>query len=375
MLKALGMKFKKGMLEVGRTYKSPDGPLPVTVERLRHWRDTFRKFKALDLKVPVFFGHQDDPKKAVPVKRLPKNCAGKLIDLELSADGRKAEFVIDIPRAEDASKVENNLVELSPVVFEKWTDGDGTVHKDCITDVDLVVHPVDHRQEEFKPAIACSIRMGLDTGKPVIYRLAEHEDDEMADDDNTGHDSDGDSEGDGSDRVKRVIEGLAALNIIVPDDTDKENFFDRVEAAILTAKAMGDGGVDNEELEVSSPEFAALSLDSPLGKFQSKQHQTSVMAGLDALLTQGQCTPAEYKHRKPQVGSIRLSLDANGEHRPTDVEMFIAHRETVPPGSFWDDAKRTRMSNLEVVPHPEGLAGDEVTEEQAEKIVDGMFGT
>lgn len=366
------MKFKKGMLEVGRTYKSPDGPLPVTVERLRHWRDTFHRFKSLGLKVPVFFGHQDDPKKAVPVKRLPSNAAGKLIDMELSADGKKAEFVIDIPRPEDASKVEHNLVELSPVIFEKWTDGDGTEYKDCITDVDLVVHAVDHRQEDFKPAIACSIRMGLDTGKPVIYRLAE--DDNMADhksDHNSDHDSD---EGDGSDRTKRVIEGLAALNIIVPDDTTVENFFERVESALLTAAAMGDGGVSTENLEATSPEFAAFSLDSPLGKFQSKQHQTGVMTRLNLLLQEGQCTPVEHKDRLPQVGKISLSLNATGEHQPTNLEVWIESRESVPPGTYWDDSKRTRMSNLEVVPHPEGMAGDEVTEEQAEEIVDQMFG-
>ncbi len=359
------MKFRKGMLEVGRTYQSPDGALPVTAERLRHWRDTFHRFKSLGLKVPVFFGHQTDPKKAVPVKRLPKNCAGQLHDLELSEDGKKAEFVIDVPRAEDASKVENNLVELSPVIFESFTDGDGTVHKDCITDVDLVVHAVDHRQEDF--AIACSIRMGLDKGKPVIYRLA-------SDDDNTDHDSDDDDSenSDGSDRVARVIEGMAALNIIVPDDTTVDNFFERVESALLTAAAMGDGvDMGTEGLEATSPEFAAFSLDSPLAKFNSKQHQTGVMTRLNLLLQEGRCTPVEYKDRKPQVGTIRLSLNKSGEHKPTAIEEWIESREGIPPGSCWDAVKR--MSNLEVVPHPDGLGGDEVTEEQAEEIVDEIF--
>ena len=366
------MKFTKGMLEVGRTYQSPDGPLPVTVERLRHWRDTFHRFKSLGLKVPVFFGHQDDPKKAVPVKRLPKNCAGQLHDMELSADGKKAEFVVDIPRAEDASKVEHNLVELSPVIFENWTDGDGTIHKDCITDVDLVVHAVDHRQEDFQPTIACSIRMGLDKGKPVTYRLAS--DDEEDSDRNSDDESDDDeASGDGSDQVKRVIEGLAALNIILPDDTDRENFWDRAESAILTAHAMGDDGVGTESLEATSPEFAAFSLDSPLAKFQAKGHQKGVMDRLDAILAEGRCTPAEHKDRKPQVGTIRLSLNKSGEHKPTAIEEWIVSREGIPVGSCWDPAKRTRMSNEEVVPHPDGLGGDEVTEEQAEGIVDEMF--
>ena len=368
------MKFTKGMLEVGRTYQSPDGPLPVTVERLRHWRDTFHRFKSLGLKVPVFFGHQDDPKKAVPVKRLPKNCAGQLHDMELSADGKKAEFVVDIPRAEDASKVENNLVELSPVIFENWTDGDGTIHKDCITDVDLVVHAVDHRQEDFQPTIACSIRMGLDKGKPVIYRLASDDDEDDDSDHNSDHESDDDDEASGdTDQVKRILEGLAALNIILPDDTDKDTFWDRAESAILTAKAMGDGGVDNEPLEATSPEFAAFSL-SPLGKFQSKTHQKGVMSRLDAILAEGRCTPAEYKDRKSQVGTIRLSLNDNGEHKPTAIEEWIKSREGIPAGSCWDAEKRTKMSNsMEVVPHPDGLGGNEVTEEQATEIVDEMF--
>jgi hypothetical protein len=218
--------------------------------------------------------------------------------------------------------------------------------------------------------------MGLDKGKPVIYRLADHEDDEDSDH-NSDHESDDDDSenSDGSDRVARVIEGMAALNIIVPDDTTVENFFERVESALLTAAAMGDGvDMGTEGLEATSPEFAAFSLDSPLGKFQSKGHQKGVMARLDELLKQGQCTPVQYKDRAPQVQTIRLSLNKSGEHQPTTVEAWIDAMESVPIGTFWDSEKRTRMSNLEVVPHPEGLAGDEVTEEQADEIVDKMFG-
>ena len=56
-----------------------------------------------------------------------------------------------------------------------------------------------------------------------------------------------------------------------------------------------------------------------------------------------------------------------------EIESWIESREAIPVGSCWDAQKQTRMSNLEVVPHPDGMAGDEVTEEQADQIVDEMF--
>ena len=368
-------KFKKTVLLEDRTYYSPDGKLVVNPESKRHWVDKFAHFKASLFDIPAFWDHQDDPGLSQPIKRKDgkrlraKGQAGWLTDAKIADDGG-LELEFDIPNKRDAQQVADNLTKVSPVIWDTLPDGRGVTHESVIGACDLVVHPVDDSQTGFTPvpAIACSlVRLSLD-GKPVIYRLA-------SDDDDSDHNSDDDDEaGDGDDRVKRVIEGMAALNIMVPDDTTVENFFERVESALLTAAAMGDDGVGTESLEATSPEFAAFSLDSPLAKFQAKGHQKGVMERLDAILKEGRCTPVEYKDRKPQVGSIRLSLNKSGEHKPTEIESWIASREAIPVGSCWDPEMRTRMSNsLEVVPHPDGLQGDEVTEEQATEIVDEMF--
>ena len=366
------MKFKKTVLLEDRIYHSPDGKLVVNPKSKKHWVDKVAHFKASLFDIPVFWDHPNDPKLSQPIKRKDgkkrraRGQAGWLTNAAMADDGG-LELEFDIPNEKDAQQVADNLTKVSPVIWDTLPDGRGVTHESVIGACDLVIHPVDDSQTDFTPvpAVACSlVRMSLE-GKPVIYRLAE--DDEMADDD-----SGGDSEGDGSDRVKRVIEGMAALNIMVPDDTTVENFFERVESALLTAAAMGDGGVDNEPLEATSPEFAAFSL-TPLGKFQSKQHQTGVMDRLDTLLGDGRCTPVEYKDRKPQVEAIRLSLNTDGEHRPTSIESWIESREAIPAGSCWDSVKRTRMSNLELVQHPEELSGDEVTEERADEIVDEIF--
>ncbi len=375
---ASGMtKFKKTVLLEDRTYYSPDGKLVVNPESKRHWVDKFAHFKASLFDIPAFWDHSNDPKLSQPIKRKDgkrlraKGQAGWLTNAAIADDGG-LELEFDIPNEKDAQQVADNLTKVSPVIWDTLSDGRGVTHESVIGACDLVVHPVDDSQTNFVPvpAIACSlVRMSLD-GKPVIYRLADHEDDDS--DHNSDHESDDEANGDGSDEVRLVIEGLAALNIILPDDTDKENFWERAPSAIMTAKAMGDDGVNNEPLEATSPEFAAFSL-SPLGKFQSKGHQKGVMARLDAILREGRCTPVEYKDRAPQVQTIRLSLNAEGEHKLTAIEEWIKSREDIPVGSCWDVTKRTRMSNLEVVPHPDGLAGDEVTEEQAEEIVDEIF--
>ena len=124
-----------------------------------------------------------------------------------------------------------------------------------------------------------------------------------------------------------------------------------------------------EELEATTPDFAALSLRGPFAKFASNEHRKGVAVRLDALLEKGQCTPAEYKEKETTLKTVRLSLDSAGNHRLTPTESWIDSRESVPEGTFWDDKQRTRMSQLETVPHPSDLSGDEVTDEEADEIV------
>lgn len=382
-------RFSKAILKVD-TYQSPDGVVKVTPDRLRHWAETFRRMQSARIKVPVSWGHSDDPKASSPVdpsvsNRLPQDAVGRLDSFKVSRDGGSARIVLDIPRDEDASKVKANLAEVSPVIFDNWTDGKGHIHKDCITHIDLVQHPVDNSQSDFVPeTIACALRMGLDTGKPVTYRMADHPDDHPDDDEGSSHkeepevpedliDDEDAAEDDGAQLFQTVVQGLAALNVVVPSDTTPDNFFERAASAILTAKAMGgseDIPMGTEDLESTQPEFAALSLENKKWHAHADgEHRKTVARRLDALLETGRCEPPEHEARALEVKTIRLSLDTKGEHQPTVTESWIESREAVPAGTFWSSEARTRMSNLEEVPHPSALSGDMVTEEEADAIV------
>ena len=397
------MKFTKRILEVGR-YESPDGEVVVTPERLQHWSDTFRSMRKKKLGIPIGWDHHDDPNLSKPIQLGPgkrkaaKDVVGYVQDFQVGDDGQTAELTIDVPRDEDADKVKHNLAYVSPVIFDQWKDGRGEVHKDCITRVDLVQHPVDNSQTPFE-AVACSLRMGLDTGKPETFRLAEMPEE---------------SEGSNTvdvDRLKSVIAALASMNVVLPADTTAMNFFERVEAALLTAAAMGGGESDDLE-EAEQEQFAALSsqrgsaalssqrdstalsteraenetseestdslegegmseLESKLLNHANTQHREGVVRRLSVLLENGQCTPAEHKDKAEAAGAVRLSLNDEGVHEGSPLESWIESREAVPKGTFWSSEQRTQLATE--VPHPEGIEG-ELSDEDADKVVDEILG-
>ena len=194
-------KFKKAILEAGRTYHSPDGKLVVTPERLKHWATSFRRMSESGIGIPISWDHAEDPDKSKPFKlpaggsrkRPAKDTVGYLNAFKVIDGGKRAEITLDVRGQENIDKVDDNLAYVSPVIFEKWSDGDGTTHTDCITHVDLVQHPVDHHQTAFERAdesIACALRLGLDTGKPAVYRLQADEDGESSSDNFTPPKSD-----------------------------------------------------------------------------------------------------------------------------------------------------------------------------------------
>ncbi len=380
-------KFQKNILEVG-TYQSPDGEVKVTTDRLRHWSKSFARMKESNIGVPVSWDHNDDPAKSTPIqfsstrrrRRPAAGTVGYLESFDVSDDGQSATIALDIPRTEDADKVKHNLAMVSPVLFESWKDGRGENHKDCITHVDLVQHPVDNSQTEFEPVIACSFRMGLDTGKPVTYRMAEHEESDDEDkpeksenpEDDSSHEEEADTTDD--DRLKRIKEGLFGMDIVLSEDTNTDNFMEHLEQAILTASAMGgdeEMEIGTEGLDATAPQSVGLG-NSPFAKFASNQHRAQVNIRLSTLLEQGRCTPAEYKDKIVQLKAIRLSLDTEGNHVPSQLESWIESRESVPEGTFWDSDRRTRMSQLEVMPHPESTG--EFTNERADEVADEILG-
>ena len=136
-------KFKKATLEAGKTYHSPDGELVVTKDRLKHWATTFRRMSDAGIDIPMSWDHDEDPSKSVPVKRPhgqkrkrpTEDTVGYLDAFRLVDGGKRAELTLDIRGEKNIDNVDKNLSYISPVIFESWPDGDGTIHKDCITHV------------------------------------------------------------------------------------------------------------------------------------------------------------------------------------------------------------------------------------------------
>jgi hypothetical protein len=429
--------FEKNILKVGK-YQSPDGELNITPERIKHFASEFSRMKKAGLAVPMAWSHPDALADSLPVvapkdrRRPPQDTAGYLTGFTPAKDGQSVDICVDVPRKTDAEKVKANLAFVSPVILDTFKDGQGEDYIDCITHVDLVQYPVDSKQGKFSPvATACALRMCLaadakTSQKPSYYRMA-HEDDKMGKDrtgnlsvddgnkpivtddsdksennktdnnddstsDNPGEsnennndvtsdlqDGTGEAVSDDAGRLRSVIEALAALKVMLPEDTNTVNLLPRLEAALLTSAAItgeGDMGIQTGTagLETESPVLAAMSLQARSAHaYASNQHREAISKRLSLLLEIGRCTPHEAKERGEMVKAVRLSLDDKGRPAVGDLEKWIECREACPAGTHWDPEMRTRMSTLEVGNPPAGLTGP-LSDEEAEELADEVCG-
>jgi hypothetical protein len=406
-------KFKKAILKAGQTYHSPDGKVEVTPQRLKHWADGFRKVTANGYVVPIDWDHASDLAGASPVKmsefkknRSAKNTVGKLADFRIAEDGQSAEVLLDITDPTAKGRAERNEVYVSPVIFEQWKDGANNRYRDVITHVDIVNHPVDHSQGPFVPAEPGTVALGIRMGLSGVYRMAEDEDREDEGDDFAGNDDptetlpSGDESTEenpdlpkvhGDDKIAEAIRAhLEQLGAVLPADWSFSS--DAADQILLTAlktlvkaeqDAAADKAGDDEEDDpygademgkVADPGFAAMSLASRNAlAYAERKHREDIGGRLSKLRDNGQCTVAEFDARSGGVGSIRLSLDSDGNPALSDLEKWIESRESVPRGTFWDAETRTRMQRLSIVEPPEHQRL-ESSEVETQKLVDFALG-
>lgn len=392
------MRFKKAVLKVGK-YKSPDGEVDVTADRLKHWAAEFSRLKSAKQIVPIDWDHASAATDLQPLtldqyakKRSAKNTVGHLVDFK--ANGDQAELTLEVPDGSAADKAAKNLVYVSPVIFPSWKDGAGNEYRDCITHVDFVNHPVDHSQGPFvaEPAdtIACALRMGL--SKP--YRLGETmaDDDTKTADDETddtpagsdgGDDDSSDTLNDDSGKLQDVMAALAQMNIVLSEDTTTENFLSHIHQALLTAAAHccedkpGNPADGADKTMVADPGAAgatALSLEvRGTVAWAETKHRQDVSKRLRSLLDDGRCQPAEFKIREASTAAVKLSLDQSGQPLTSDLEKWIESREAVPKGTFWDPEQRTRLS-AEAAPVPMSMAGGTLSEAEVKAAADWALG-
>lgn len=381
--------FKKAILKVG-TYHSPDGEVKVTPARLKHWANTHKTMRGRNLGVPVGWDHSDDPEQTIPIsfatvagKQSAKNAAGWLKSFDVAKDGQSAEITLDIPGATDAEKLENNVVEVSPIIYPTWKDGQGRTYDDCITHVDLVHHPVDASQTEFEivqpGAIACGLRMGLSV---TPYRMAE--DSDMADDDKKKDDDKGDEDqtGNSGASLKALVDQVVEkLGVHMPEGVDHSSEAGMTLLLTAVLNKVGGDPADKDEGEEDvnkdtppvpvPPDVTAMSLKANAAyQYAEKQHRLSLTTRLDSLLKTGRVTAAEAKQHKSGIGAVKLSLDAHGNAQSTDCERFIESREALPVNAAWQAVKMSATA----VDQPDLVTeGEEITDERADEIIEEIY--
>lgn len=420
-------KFKKAILKVD-TYHSPDGEVVTTRERLEHFADSFQRMSEAGSIIPVAWDHAIDEQGIKPLtveefaaeeRKIPsaRNTVGKLVDIAINAAGDSAELLLEITDPVAAGRADRNEVFISPIILDEWQDGHGTDFSDVLTHIDLVNHPVDHSQTPFvraEPgAVALALRMGLST---QLYRLGtdmltdpdEKTADEPelpevpADEPEPDEEETEEAEEPTGPTLTMVLEALKALVGMLSALEQKQDTGDEEPDALPDTP-------DNDPMTVADPGFTAMG--SRAGKPKAKptaakpkpkapakpakpaavdpaiarlslqtraameyaeaEHKKALAGRLTALLNNGQCSPHEHAAKDTELSAVRMSLGADNKPAKTRIEDWIADREQIPSGSFWDGKRRLASANVVDAPH---TLTNEVTDTDADQILDRVFG-
>ena len=181
--------------------------------------------------------------------------------------------------------------------------------------------------------------------------------------------------------IKDLLAELEKFDIILPDDTRPDNFLERLQVGLKTASAHqaldGEslGNVSDTETTVADSGGVAmmsLQVKGVLG-YAERQHRDAVEATLESLLRSGRCTPAEFHERKASVPSLRLSLDESGIASPSDLEKWIASRQPLPRGTFWEPDEKAQRLGVETEEPPDTLTGRE-SDSKVNAVLAAVFG-
>ncbi|MEL7264321.1 MAG: hypothetical protein AAFP69_05855 [Planctomycetota bacterium] len=357
------------MLREG-THRSPDGEVVVTADRLQRWARTFAAMTANGQVIPMHWDHSTSQDELVPVPmsvyqtkdRSAKTAIGRMIDFQPGSDerGAFAEIKYEVRDEDAVKKFDQNTVQVSPVIFERWSDGGGNQYTDPITHLDAVVHPVDHGQSpaeriEESATICCGIRMGL---SPKVYRLGKQDEEPATKSPDSTTATPTAKPDESGPSVKVTLKALASLGLTLPPDTNESNFLERVHTAAIAA-AGADPMSSDTETEVAEPQVDMLSLNAKQAlAFGERAHRKEVQRGLDQLKETGRCTVAEHKDWSAKVPAVKLSLNDQGEPAQSEIEMFITSRESIPEGTFLTEGGSKLMSNASPSTPPADLKVD-----------------
>ena len=181
--------------------------------------------------------------------------------------------------------------------------------------------------------------------------------------------------------IQDLLAELEKFDIILPPDTRPDNFLERLQVGLKTAaahQALEDeplGNVSDTDTTVADSGGVAmmsLQVKGVLG-YAERQHRDAVEATLESLLKSGRCTPAEFHERKVHVPTLRLSLDESGQAEPSDLEKWIASRQPLPRGTFWEPDEKAQRMGTEPEEPPDSLTGRE-SDSKVNAVLAAVFG-
>lgn len=332
--------------------------------------------KADGIKVPLAWGHQP---KALPAEadRLAESeyhksryNAGYVEDLDVTPDGA-LEMTGSTPglQLDPASgsltdpEAGTAIQEVSAGIRD-WRDGKGRLWKDSLVHVALTPLPVWHGQDGFRQAEPA--------GEPVtqlsltaLLRLG-HGDTDMADEKDDKKDKKDDSSPEaasgGGPSIKDVLTDLSEYGIVLPDDTNDDNFYDRLCTALKALKGAPseDGAASMDDVD----EAMAGATEEPSGTMMSTSKDPFVtallerveqddrqrrLARIDALVKRG-LPVVRANALREQATQVRFGLTTEGKAVEPEIDRQLSLLEDVlPEHKFAEDY----LSRLVEEPPPE----------------------
>lgn len=413
------MKFKKEVLKTGE-YFAPEGKVVVTTDRMQHWKDKHKEMLAAGLRLPIPWGHLS---KAKPLTYEEKEFleskfnAGFIDDYEIvkGPDGIETfNAIIDIPLQEDADKVGNIVKEVSPQIESAFVDGKGRVWNDVITHLALVTLPVAPGQSNFQPIHDDPVPTG---GIRLSLSMRNTKMAEKEEKNETSHTTCVDKE------LLKLLEDT--IGVVLGDDTNDDNFVERLKPALLTLKEQMDkfeqqattqppGGegdqfqdLENElnkgQTDMTNTDNATKTPPETPNLPKEEQQPTMTMSLKDKaefentkvrlslaekkleeserlrmesdiqhLLESGRITPVIANQLKEGTKVYKLSLRSDNTEEPNLVKAQIETFKLMPEGAAWDANEKVTLRNRGQEADLPTSFGD-ISDEDAEKLANNQL--
>lgn len=303
--------FRKRIVRPGTyTVRRKDGTTArhhVGPKRFSKWIENFNSMRQAGLEVPAPWHHEP---KAQPVRldATPSdldayNNGGFWKRLWVDQKDNSLWGEVDVPRAEDADRFNKTVNDVSLLAKPEWLDGTGRKYEDALTHIALVTHPVDKDSEGFVPAdnaIALSLQDLYFADEPVPK------------DTETGMEVSA-----ATASVKDVIRMLQEppCNLRLPDDTNSENFLERISTALVAVQGAQEGDEETDNGSIKEPSKKAKEQPGPVAMAQPLELALSLLS--DAQVTNPRTnkpyTAAELTELAKQDDQPKVTLQLSSQ--------------------------------------------------------------